>query len=416
MTYAFSVITIVSITFSVHLFFQLRKLKHQAKQKAFWYESILDNLPFPISVTDTHMKWTFINKAAENVCGKKRHQVIGHQCSEWGADICNTDRCGIKSLQRGQQTSTFTQPGLDMDFQVDSFYLKDSSDKITGHLEIVMDISARQRDLKYQDRQLASLSQMLDSVSKGDLKVQFTPENADRYSVNTFERWTRLSDALNKTINSLRSAITMMSQSATSLSENADETSSSSTQIATAIEEMTSSFTEMSRLFQDQKSITDLTVNRTNEVITAIRDLQNSAHNITKIVETITDIADQTNLLALNAAIEAASAGETGRGFAIVASEVKELARQTALSSKEIDKIVENLLLKVNSLQDISQEVNTTVSEKLSSISLAAATSVEEQSVVINQIAINANQTSTRGNELARLSQDLKATVSRFQV
>lgn len=401
---------------SILLLKQLNKTKKEAKDRYFWYESILDALPFPMSVTDNDMRWTFINKAAEDVCSKKRKDIVGHPCSEWGADICKTDKCGVSCLKRGQQTSFFTQPGIDMDFQVDSFYLKNEKNENVGHAEIVMDVSAKNRDLKYQDRQLKTLSEMLRSISEGNLTLQFTPESADRFTADTFERWTKLADALNKMMQSIKSAIKKMAYSASIMNKNTEESSASSSQIATAIEEMTSSFNEMSKLFQEQRTVTELTVNRTGEVITAIADLQAAALNITKIVETITDIADQTNLLALNATIEAASAGEAGRGFAIVASEVKELAKQTGVSSQEISKIVEDLLSKVNYLQTISEEVNTTVSEKLSKISLTAASSVEEQSVVINQIASSASETSSRGNELTKLSRELQTEVNRFQV
>ena len=58
-----------------------------AKDKIYWYESMLDSIPWPISVTDMDMNWTFINKAAMDVTGSTREEVLGKQCSNWGADI-----------------------------------------------------------------------------------------------------------------------------------------------------------------------------------------------------------------------------------------------------------------------------------------------------------------------------------------
>jgi methyl-accepting chemotaxis protein len=65
------------------------------RERTHWYEAMLDSIPFPISVTDNEMNWTFINEAATKVMGRKRQEVLGRPCCEWGADICNTERCGI---------------------------------------------------------------------------------------------------------------------------------------------------------------------------------------------------------------------------------------------------------------------------------------------------------------------------------
>jgi methyl-accepting chemotaxis protein len=395
---------------------KFRTLKKQSEQKSFWYESMLDSLPFPLSVTDMSMKWTFINKAAEDVCGKKRKEVLGHQCYEWGADICKSDRCGIETLKRGQHSSFFTQPGLNMDFQVDAYYLYDNNKEKCGHIEIVQDITQRQRDYDYQKRQAKELTTILESLAKGDLTVKIEPEHSDKYTEQSFERWKKITDALNESIYSIRQIVETITNSSMTLSENADLSSSVSNQIASSIEEMNTSFSEMSRMFLEQRNVTNITVERMNEVISAVKELQRAALNITKIVEVITDIADQTNLLALNATIEAASAGDAGKGFAVVASEVKELAKQTSTSSNEISKIVEDVISKVNSLQDIAREVNLTVSEKLDKISITASAAVEEQTVVIKEIAKNAGTTSNHANALVRLSTELKHSTEKFKI
>ena len=81
--------------------------------KVFWYEQMLDSIPFPISVTDMNMNWTFFNKAAEQVTGLSRKEMLGKQCSNWGADICKTENCGINLLRKGTLLSSFKQPGVD---------------------------------------------------------------------------------------------------------------------------------------------------------------------------------------------------------------------------------------------------------------------------------------------------------------
>jgi methyl-accepting chemotaxis protein len=70
--------------------------------KTFWYEQILDSIPFPLSVTDMNMNWTFINKPVEDMLKVKRKDILGKQCSNWGAAICKTKNCGIECLRNKQ--------------------------------------------------------------------------------------------------------------------------------------------------------------------------------------------------------------------------------------------------------------------------------------------------------------------------
>ena len=106
--------------------------------------------------------------------------------------------------------------------------------------------------------------------------------------------------------------------------------------VASATEEMTSSVNEISRQVQESSRIADEAVKQAQQTDGRINELSQAAGRIGDVVKLITAIAEQTNLLALNATIEAARAGEAGRGFAVVASEVKALAAQTAKATEEI--------------------------------------------------------------------------------
>ncbi|MCL2479631.1 MAG: transporter substrate-binding domain-containing protein, partial [Treponema sp.] len=106
---------------------------------AHWYKSILDAAPFPISVTDEDMKWTFVNTAAEDFLGLKRRDMIGNPCSNWNSEVCNTEACGIACARRGLKQTFFTH--RDASYQADVAILKNMNGGIAGYIEIIQDIT-----------------------------------------------------------------------------------------------------------------------------------------------------------------------------------------------------------------------------------------------------------------------------------
>lgn len=155
------------------------RMKQEAEDRAFWYESILDGIPFPISVTDMEMNWTFINAASEEVTGLKREEVIGKPCRTWNADICGTEQCGIAMLRKGITTSYFEQPGLDKNFQVDAAYLKNRSGQDVGHIEVVQDVTASAKLQEYLQQEVDRLAENLHKLADGSLAfdVELRPTN-----------------------------------------------------------------------------------------------------------------------------------------------------------------------------------------------------------------------------------------------
>jgi len=129
----------------------LEKINEEYTKKeelAHWYHSILDEIPLPISVTDEKMNWTFINRAVENFLGMKRKDLIGWQCSTWGSEICNTHKCGIACLKRGEKQTFFSQFGRS--YKVNSEMLKDLNGEASGFIEIVQDITETESLFKKQ--------------------------------------------------------------------------------------------------------------------------------------------------------------------------------------------------------------------------------------------------------------------------
>jgi PAS domain S-box-containing protein len=119
---------------------ELLESEHQnSKALAHWYKSILNATPFPITVTDANTNWTFVNTAVENLLGTKLEDMLGKPCSNWNADICNTDDCGIRRAKRGEKRTFFAHD--DATYQVDVEILKDMHGEIVGFVEIVQDVS-----------------------------------------------------------------------------------------------------------------------------------------------------------------------------------------------------------------------------------------------------------------------------------
>lgn len=184
------------------------------------------------------------------------------------------------------------------------------------------------------------------------------------------------------------------------ISSAAEQTSGVANTVATSVEEMNASLNEVSKNCQRETSV----VGKANELAKVTRkkmeNLATSADEIGKVVEIISDIADQTKLLALNASIEAASAGETGNGFVVVAAEVKQLAKQTSDATisikaqiEEIQKATKEAVEGTTGIAKIMEEIdiitNTTVS------------AVEEQSATINEIARTAASVNDAANNIA---------------
>ncbi|OGQ96613.1 MAG: hypothetical protein A2521_08140 [Deltaproteobacteria bacterium RIFOXYD12_FULL_57_12] len=131
-----------------------------------------------------------------------------------------------------------------------------------------------------------------------------------------------------------------------------------------------------------------------------MKHLHGSTQEITKILDTINDIADQTNLLALNATIEAASAGHAGKGFNVVANEIKELAKQTARATQEISQ--QNKKMQNNTHNAVAAiEKIVRVATEMSRLSQTIASAVEDQAKTISEISANIGNASSAARTIA---------------
>lgn len=201
--------------------------------------------------------------------------------------------------------------------------------------------------------------------------------------------------------NTAAAATEQASTNVNNISASAEEMSSTVDMVATAIEEMSASIREVAKSCQKEFTIAGNANTQARATQELMMRLGASAKEIGKVVEIINDIADRTNLLALNATIEAASAGDAGKGFAVVANEVKELARQTAQATEEINKQIESMQGNVASSIAAIDTV-TGIIEEINTISQTIVNAVEEQSATTNEIAKNIGNASIGANEIAK--------------
>ncbi|MGE8410942.1 MAG: methyl-accepting chemotaxis protein [Pseudomonas sp.] len=237
-------------------------------------------------------------------------------------------------------------------------------------------------------------------------------------------------------VNEMTSAVEEVARNAVSTSEASKNATSSAGDGRDLAQETVSAIERMSADVQGTASL--------------IGDLANESRDIGKVLDVIRGLADQTNLLALNAAIEAARAGEAGRGFAVVADEVRALAHRTQQSTSEIERMIGSIQngteQAVDSMRNSTERAESTLNIargaglsldtinsaiiEINERNLVIASAAEEQAQVAREVdrnlvnirglsaqsATGAHQTSAASNELARLAVDLNVIVSQFRL
>ncbi|MFP4546197.1 MAG: methyl-accepting chemotaxis protein, partial [Methanomassiliicoccales archaeon] len=173
-------------------------------EKVFWYEQILDAVPFPMSVTDMNMNWTFVNRAGEKVVGASRDEVLGMHCSNWKGPICGTEDCGIECLRKGQEVTFSDREGKNL--QIDVAYLKGRNGENTGHVEIVQDISSIKKVEEYQTKELNKLDQNLGKLASGRLDLDTEVSEGNEYTEET----RKLFLGINESLDGCKDAIELM--------------------------------------------------------------------------------------------------------------------------------------------------------------------------------------------------------------
>ncbi|KUG28713.1 methyl-accepting chemotaxis sensory transducer [hydrocarbon metagenome] len=391
----------LDVTFSVHghdelsnLAGNLAEMVGKIKDQLEYNKSILSGIIIPLFVADKNGNFDFVNAPLQDILGKHYKELVGRPVAEslsgeHGAQVC------AEVVATGASRSGFTRftraDGKVYPLHYEISPLQNASGQTVGAIGVLIDLTQEERD---KDRIRAQRENLLKVAQEVTDVAMNLSEASDELS-RQMEELTRGVDTTAGETERVATAMEEMNATVLEVAKNAGQTAEASDVASQAAR-------EGGREVQNTVTETRQVSERTESLAQSLGELSTRAENIGRVMAVIGDIADQTNLLALNAAIEAARAGEAGRGFAVVADEVRKLAEKTMLATTEV----------AEAIRDIQGSTRTVVSgmdETKAKVELTAQMA-EKSGAVLGQIVDQSDRIADMVRNIAAASEQQSST------
>ena len=298
--------------------------------------------------------------------------------------------------------------------------------------------------------QITDILNAVSKVSEGKLDVKLENEHSAKELALLAQYVNKMIDNLQSVVTNIEAASEQVHVGAQQVAHTSSLLAQGATDQASTIEELTAAVEQinaqiklnaehaktMNHIADNTKGLVEKSHTEMDQMLHAMEDINYSSNEISKIIKVIDDIAFQTNILALNAAVEAARAGQHGKGFTVVAEEVRNLAAKSAEAAKETTGMIENciqntqsgmsiaqsaakqlgeVVVGINEVADLTAEISASCLEQTLGITQINESAVQISNVIQNNSATS-EEAAAASEELAGQAEVMRGEVSRFQV
>ncbi len=364
------------------------------KDQLEYNRGILNGVIIPIFVADRERRFEFVNTPLQHILGKSDAEMLGQLVADSFRREDGRSGCaGV--LDSGECASGFTRftrnDGQVFPLHYEISALKNASGETVGVIGVLIDLTQEEKDKDHIRAQRTKLLAVADEVTAVARNLS---EASDMLTARMGELTGGVENTAKET-ERVATAMEEMNATVLEVAQNAGDTAQASDSASRAAID---GGREVTRTVEETRAVSA----RTADLANSLGTLETRAEAIGAVIGVISDIADQTNLLALNAAIEAARAGEAGRGFAVVADEVRKLAEKTMTATGEVSTAVTDIQASTHQVVAGMNETKVRVER--------SADMAEQSGAVLSRIVEQSNHIADMVRNIAAASEQQSAT------